>query len=135
MVYYYHNFIFYHFQIILTAIVGVCAAGRLEHLERGYLPPDHGSSQQSFGSNSNSVGSFGSRGSPSFRSLGSSGFGGSGAGSFHSGPSISAAQSTQYLPPDHGPSGGSFGSSFAHSGAHGKSQFYMFYTNLSLTYF
>lgn len=101
--------VFVCFQFILAALIAVSSAARLEHLERGYLPPDQGNQGQ---------GSFGSRGSNGFGSHGSngdsSGFGSSpvgarsGPSAFHGGSSFNAATSNQYLPPDHGPSGSSF---------------------------
>lgn len=93
-------------QLIIAAILGVCAAARLEHLERGYLPPDHSHGETPSGFTS-SRSSFGGSGSNSFRS-GSSGF----SGNSFNGNSLSAAQLKQYLPPDHEPSAGNFGGSF-----------------------
>ncbi|XP_073953663.1 uncharacterized protein [Choristoneura fumiferana] len=114
---------------ILAALIAVSSAARLEHLERGYLPPDQGNQGQGFGpqgqgsfggpgshgSHNNGIGSHGSNGFGSHGSNGdSAGFGSSPVGSrngpsaFHGGSSFNAATSNQYLPPDHGPSGSSF---------------------------
>ncbi|KPJ09507.1 hypothetical protein RR48_13141 [Papilio machaon] len=125
---------------IAAALVAVCAAGRLEHLERSYLPPDssnnlgfgaNGRSQNGFGSNGQSNQGFGSHG-PSSNSFGSgsnggshsafgsnggsnSGFGSNGNGfSSSNGNGFGAATSNQYLPPNYSTSGSN---GFARSGS------------------
>ncbi|CAG5015025.1 unnamed protein product [Parnassius apollo] len=47
--------------VIIAALIAVCAAGRLEHLERSYLPPDN-TNNLGFGSNTGSHNGFGSNG-------------------------------------------------------------------------
>ncbi|XP_013137125.1 PREDICTED: DEAD-box ATP-dependent RNA helicase 9 [Papilio polytes] len=113
---------------IVAALVAVCAAGRLEHLERSYLPPDssnslgfassrsqngfgsNGQGSQGFGSHSPS-GNFGSNGN-SHGAFGSNGGSDTGFGS--NGNGFDAATSNQYLPPNYS-SAGSNG--FARSGS------------------
>ncbi|PZC78047.1 hypothetical protein B5X24_HaOG202650 [Helicoverpa armigera] len=85
---------------VIAALVAVAAAGRLEHLERSYLPPDSNSinSGRSLGSH----GGFGSSSSHGAFGTSSGSFGAAGArqqGAF------AGATSNQYLPPNHGPSG------------------------------
>ncbi|KPJ04111.1 hypothetical protein RR46_07870 [Papilio xuthus] len=110
---------------IVAALVAVCAAGRLEHLERSYLPPDS-SNSLGFGSNGRSQNGFGSngQGSQGFGSHGSSGnsFGSGSNGGSHgsfglsrgsngngfdssNGNGFGAATSNQYLPPNYGSAG------------------------------
>ncbi|XP_014365741.2 pupal cuticle protein 36 [Papilio machaon] len=125
---------------IVAALVAVCSAGRLEHLERSYLPPDssnsvgfgaNGRSQNGFGSNGQGIHGFGSQGSSgdsfgsgsnggshgAFGSNGGSDAGfrsiGNGLGSSN-GNGFGAATSNQYLPPNYS-SAGSNG--FARSGS------------------
>ncbi|CAH0695655.1 unnamed protein product [Spodoptera exigua] len=99
---------------VIAALVAVAAAGRLEHLERSYLPPDNsvGVARSSFGSN----GGFGSGSHGSFGSN-SGAFGAAGAGlqGRNAGARYSGATSNQYLPPDHGPSGAQGAPQFAGS--------------------
>ncbi|KAJ0174322.1 hypothetical protein K1T71_010468 [Dendrolimus kikuchii] len=75
---------------IVAALIAVSSAGRLEHLERSYLPPDSNSLSSSgsgFGSNSGGFGvhSSGFGGQTSGFGGHSSGFAGSAAGVFGSG--------------------------------------------------
>ncbi|CAH0695656.1 unnamed protein product [Spodoptera exigua] len=99
---------------VIAALVAVAAAGRLEHLERSYLPPDNsvGVARSSFGSN----GGFGSGSHGSFGSN-SGAFGAAGAGlqGNNAGARFSGATSNQYLPPNHGPSGAQGAPQFAGS--------------------
>lgn len=114
-------------QFIVASLVAVASAARLENLERSYLPPDQGSSQGRFGSQSG----FGSQGPSSFGRSGSFGSGSHGlgghggfgsSGSFDTNGidtqsagvrsglgSFPGATINQYLPPDHGPSGSNGG--------------------------
>ncbi|KAJ8717024.1 hypothetical protein PYW08_005423 [Mythimna loreyi] len=99
---------------VIAALIAVAAAGRLEHLERSYLPPDNsiGVARSSFGSNGrfgspSSAGSFGSSSGP-FGAAGA-GLQGRNAGNF------AGATSNQYLPPNQGPSGNIGGSQFGGS--------------------
>lgn len=94
----------HNLQFIVAALIAVCAAGRLEHLERSYLPPDNSIGGSSFGSHG-AQGGFGSNGF---------GTGNGRSGSHASQPgSFPGATSNQYLPPNQGSSLGSgrFGSS------------------------
>ncbi|KAF9814406.1 hypothetical protein SFRURICE_010127 [Spodoptera frugiperda] len=116
---------------VIAALVAVAAAGRLESLERSYLPPDNSvgvarslGSSGGFGSGSN--GGFGSGSHGSFGSN-SGAFGAAGAGlqGRNAGARYSGATSNQYLPPNHGPSGSQGASLFARSqnGFSGQQQY------------
>ncbi|XP_035434983.2 pupal cuticle protein 36-like isoform X1 [Spodoptera frugiperda] len=116
---------------VIAALVAVAAAGRLESLERSYLPPDNSvgvarslGSNGGFGSGSN--GGFGSGSHGSFGSN-SGAFGAAGAGlqGRNAGARYSGATSNQYLPPNHGPSGSQGASLFARSqnGFSGQQQY------------
>ncbi|XP_050674656.1 filaggrin-2-like [Leptidea sinapis] len=106
---------------VIAALVSVAVAGRLEHLERSYLPPDSSNSiSQGFPSNGGShgfgsSGNFGTsgRGSQNFGQNGhsSNGFGQQGSNGF-GGQGLSATALKQYLPPDFASNtGSSFGNS------------------------
>ncbi|KAJ8717635.1 hypothetical protein PYW07_005565 [Mythimna separata] len=97
---------------VIAALVAVAAAGRLEHLERSYLPPDN-----SIGVARSSFGSSGRFGSPSSQgSFGSGPFGAAGAGlQGRNAGNFGAATSNQYLPPNQGPSANIGGSQFGGS--------------------
>ncbi|CAG5015033.1 unnamed protein product [Parnassius apollo] len=59
--------------VIIIALIAFCAAGRLEHLERSYLPPDN-TNNLGFGSNTGgqeNLGSFDSQHGASHGSFGS----------------------------------------------------------------
>lgn len=107
-------------QFVIAALVAVAAAGRLEHLERSYLPPDNsiGVGRSSFGSN----GGFGSPSSHGSFGANSGGFGSAGAGlnRYSGSGNFAGATSNQYLPPNHGSSASNGGSQFGGS-LHGKS--------------
>ncbi|XP_063894300.1 pro-resilin-like [Helicoverpa armigera] len=94
---------------VIAALVAVAAAGRLEHLERSYLPPD--SNSISSGRSLGSHGGFGSSGSHGAFGASSGNFG---AGARQQG-AFAGATSNQYLPPNHGPSGSNGAPQFAGS--------------------
>lgn len=56
---------FIYIQVVIAALIAVCTAGRLDHLERSYLPPDNSiipskqSSSRDFGSSFDLGSSFG----------------------------------------------------------------------------
>ncbi|XP_022814447.1 pupal cuticle protein 36-like [Spodoptera litura] len=101
---------------VIAALVAVAAAGRLEHLERSYLPPDNsiGVARSSFGSNGGFGSSSGSHGSFGSNS-GAFGAAGAGLQGRNAGARYSGATSNQYLPPNHGPSGAQGAPQFAGS--------------------
>ncbi|CAG9564257.1 unnamed protein product [Danaus chrysippus] len=110
---------------VFAVLVAAASAGRLEHLERSYLPPDsHAHSRNGFdsgngrfGVNGQSPNIFGSNGQDSVvidsndgASFRSNGFGanqGLGSNGLNRNVAFGGATSNQYLPPNHGPSASS----------------------------
>ncbi|KAJ8717637.1 hypothetical protein PYW07_005567 [Mythimna separata] len=90
---------------VIAALVAVAAAGRLEHLERSYLPPQGSNSGVSLFS---SQGTFGA----SSRAFGAAR---SGLQSYNAGGNFAGATSNQYLPPNHGTSANIGASQFSGS--------------------
>ncbi|CAK1584192.1 unnamed protein product [Parnassius mnemosyne] len=98
-------------KVIIAALIAVCAAGRLEHLERSYLPPDN-TNTLGFGSNTGSHNGLGSNeGQGNFGSFHSHGAGHGSIGS------LSPARGN-----NRGSNGGSNGGSHGNFGFNGGSR-------------